>query len=148
MQLSDLVELELKPNELNIRADYQNNKRARCMMGTTRSVLFNMVTGVSQGFTRKLQLTGVGYRAAVSGANLELSLGFSHPVKMSLPQGISAKVENNNQIVLSSHDKVLLGRFASQIRQWRPPEPYLGKGVSYEGERILRKAGKSGRKAS
>jgi large subunit ribosomal protein L6 len=102
---------------------------------------------VSQGFTRRLQLVGVGYRAAVQGQNLELQLGFSHPVKMALPGGVRAQVEgNNNQIVLSSHDNVLLGQTAANIRAIRPPEPYQGKGVLYEGERIRRKAGKTGKK--
>ncbi len=147
MNLHPLVAVEQLDQQLHLRADYQNNLRARAMMGTTRSVLANMVKGVSEGFTRRLKLIGVGYRAAASGNYLELSLGYSHPVKLELPQGVSAKTESNNTLItLSGDNLVSIGQFAAQIRAWRPPEPYLGKGVSYEGERILRKAGKSGKK--
>jgi large subunit ribosomal protein L6 len=141
------VEVELTGGEIRVKADYLHDTRARALMGTVQSCLSNMVQGVSQGFTRRLMLSGVGYRAAVQGQNLELQLGFSHPVKVLLPGGIRAQVEgNNNQIVLSSHDNVLLGQIAATIRAIRPPEPYQGKGVLYENERIRRKAGKTGKK--
>jgi large subunit ribosomal protein L6 len=142
-----LVELDVDGAEIRVKADYLGSAKARALMGTVQACLSNMVEGVSQGFTRRLQLVGVGYRAAVQGQNLELQLGFSHPVKMALPGGVQARVEgNNNQIVLSSHDNVLLGQTAANIRAIRPPEPYQGKGVLYEGERIRRKAGKTGKK--
>ena len=141
------VELEVDGGEMHVKADYLSNAKSRALMGTVQACLANMVEGVSQGFTRRLQLVGVGYRAAVQGQNLELSLGFSHPVKVALPGGVKAEVEgNNNLIVLSSHDNVLLGQTAANIRAIRPPEPYQGKGVLYEGERVRRKAGKTGKK--
>ncbi len=140
------VELEFAGEEIKVVADFLDNAKARSMMGTVQACLNNMVLGVSEGFTRKLQLVGVGYRAAVQGQELELQLGFSHPVRMTLPEGVTAEVEGNNQITLSSHDNVLLGQVAANIRALRPPEPYQGKGISYEGERIRRKAGKTGKK--
>lgn len=142
-----LVDLAVNGEEIRVEADYLNDGKARALMGTVQACLANMVVGVSEGFTRRLQLVGVGYRAAVQGQNLELSLGFSHPVKVTLPTGVSAQVEgNNNLVVLSSHDNVLLGQIAASIRAIRPPEPYQGKGVLYENERIRRKAGKTGKK--
>jgi large subunit ribosomal protein L6 len=116
------------------------------LMGTANAVIRNMVIGVTEGFTRRLQLNGVGYRAAVSGVNLDLSLGFSKPVQYRLPAAVKALVDNNTTIILTSHDKVLLGQTAAQIRNLRPPEPFQGKGIRYEGERVRRKAGKSGKK--
>ena len=143
----ELVDLDVGDSEIHVKADYLNDTRSRALMGTVQACLANMVHGVSEGFTRRLQLVGVGYRAAVQGQNLELSLGFSHPVKYALPSEVSAQVEgNNNLIVLSSHDNVVLGQTAASIRAIRPPEPYQGKGVLYEGERIRRKAGKTGKK--
>jgi large subunit ribosomal protein L6 len=145
--LPELVEVDVEGDEIRVKADYLNSTRARALMGTVQACLSNMVEGVSKGFTRRLQLVGVGYRAAVQGQNLELQLGFSHPVKVELPGGVKAQVEgNNNQIVLTSHDNVLLGQTAANIRAIRPPEPYQGKGVMYENERIRRKAGKTGKK--
>ena len=142
-----LVELEVGGGQIQVKADYLNDTRARALMGTVQSCLSNMVVGVSEGFTRRLQLVGVGYRATAQGQKLELQLGFSHPVKVELPAGVKAQVEgNNNQIVLSSHDNILLGQTAASIRAIRPPEPYQGKGVLYEGERVRRKAGKTGKK--
>ena len=140
------VELEVKPEELQLVADYKNDRDARCQMGTANAILSNMVTGVSTGFSRKLMLVGVGYRAAVAGTNLELSLGYSHPVVYKLPAQVKAQMNGNTEIVLTSYDKVALGQAAANIRSLRPPEPYLGKGISYEGERIRRKAGKAGKK--
>ena len=142
-----LVELELDGGEIRVTADYLNDTRSRSLMGTVQACLANMVEGVSQGFTRRLQLVGVGYRAAVQGQNLEMTLGFSHPVRYALPAVVKAQVEgNNNLIVLTSHDNVVLGQTAANIRALRPPEPYQGKGVLYEGERVRRKAGKTGKK--
>ncbi|MDH4225139.1 MAG: 50S ribosomal protein L6, partial [Deltaproteobacteria bacterium] len=120
--------------------------KSKAQMGTANSVVSNMVMGVHQGFTRKLILNGVGYRAAVTGSKLELNLGYSKPVVYELPAGVGANVENNTQLTLSSHDKVLLGQTAAKIRSFRKPEPYQGKGVAYSDETIRRKAGKTGKK--
>jgi large subunit ribosomal protein L6 len=105
-----------------------------------------MVEGVSQGFTRKLEIVGVGYRAQVQGRKLVVSAGYSHPVEMVPPEGVTFSVENNTSVFVSGPDKELVGNEAAKIRGIRPPEPYKGKGIKYEGERILRKAGKTGKK--
>jgi large subunit ribosomal protein L6 len=104
-----------------------------------------MVTGVTRGFQKQLNLVGVGYRASISGNRLELNLGYSHPVHYTLPEGVEAKVEANSRIILESCDKQLVGQVAANIRNFRSPEPYKGKGVLFEGETIRRKAGKSAR---
>ncbi|MDX9752795.1 MAG: 50S ribosomal protein L6 [bacterium] len=114
----------------------------RALHGTVRALINNMVTGVSQGFQRKLQINGVGYRAAVQGNFLNLELGYSHPINYELPQGISAAVEKNVEITLSGIDRQLLGEVAAKVRSFRPPEPYKGKGVKYAEEIIRRKVGK------
>lgn len=145
-KVPELVDLELSDGEIKVIADYVNNTKARAMMGTVQACISNQVTGVSEGFTRRLQLEGVGYRALVQGSNLELQLGFSHPISMPLPAGIQAEVVDQRKIVLTSHDNILLGQTAANIRAFRPPEPFQGKGVLYENERIRRKAGKSGKK--
>jgi large subunit ribosomal protein L6 len=118
----------------------------KALHGTTRAVLNNMVTGVSTGFTRVLEIDGVGYRAEMDGKKLVLYLGFSHPVVMEPPEGISFEVDTKvRQVKVSGHDKEQVGQVAANIREIRPPEPYKGKGVHYLGERIRRKAGKSGK---
>lgn len=121
------------------------NPLAKSMWGTARTLLNNMVTGVSKGFTRSLEFNGVGYKASVSGSVITLNLGYSHPIDYSLPDGISAKV-NKNIIQLDGSNKELLGFVAAKIRSFRPPEPYKGKGVKYLEEVIIRKAGKTGAK--
>jgi large subunit ribosomal protein L6 len=140
------VRADLNAERIQLVADYKNDRDASRLMGTSQSVLTNMVKGVSEGFVRKLILVGVGYRASVQGPNMELTLGFSKPVRFPLPAGVTALVENNTAITLASHDKVVLGQTAATIRSLRPPEPYQGKGVMYEGEKIKRKAGKTGKK--
>lgn len=145
-KVPDLVELEVSGDEIRVQADYLGNNKARAMMGTVQACISNMVVGVSEGFSRSLLLEGVGYRATVEGRKLELLLGFSHPVTMELPPGVQAEVVDMRKINLSSHDNVLLGQTAANIRAFRPPEPFQGKGVLYENERIRRKAGKSGKK--
>ena len=107
-----------------------------------RSNLNNMVVGVTEGFTRKLEINGVGYRAAMQGNKLVLSLGFSHPVEMEVPAGLKVAVENNTSVTITGADKQLLGQFASEVRAKRPPEPFKGKGVKYSDEYIVRKEGK------
>lgn len=111
-----------------------------------RTLTDNMVVGVSKGFDKKLQMVGVGYRATVEGKELILSLGFSHPVKMKIPDTLKVKVEDNTRITVSGFDKSEVGQFAATIRKWRPPEPYKGKGVKYVDEVIRRKEGKAGKK--
>lgn len=144
--LPELVELDIQDKVISVQADYENDKRAKAMMGTTQAIISNMVTGVTKGFQKQLNLIGVGYRASVSGNELELSLGFSHYIKYKLPEGVTAKVQANTQIHLESCDKQLIGQVAADIRTYRPPEPYKGKGILFEGETIRRKAGKSGKK--
>ncbi len=122
----------------------RNDKKTKAQWGTARALVANMVTGVSQGFERVLEINGIGYRAEVKGNSIDLNLGFSHPIRFDLPDGISAQVEKNT-IRLSGIDKEKLGFAASSIRKFRPPEPYKGKGVKYAEEYIVRKAGKTGK---
>jgi len=117
-------------------------KIAHAMSGTMRALINNMVQGVSQGFEKKLVLNGVGYRAKAAGKVVNLTLGFSHPVDYSLPEGVSAETPSNTEIVLKSADKQLLGQVAAEIRAFRPPEPYKGKGVRYADEYVRRKEAK------
>jgi len=120
---------------------------SRALWGLSRTLVNNMVVGVSTGFTKVLEMTGVGWRAEAEGQTLKLSLGFSHPVNFPLPQGISAQVDGKTyKITLSGADKEVLGEVAAKIRALRKPEPYKGKGIRYEGERIVRKVGKAGGK--
>jgi large subunit ribosomal protein L6 len=123
-----------------------NTRRSRERHGLCRTLLANMVHGVSQGFSRKLEIIGVGYRAQVQGKKLVVSAGYSHPVEMIAPEGVSYAVENNTLVTISGIDKELVGNIAAKVRGIRPPEPYKGKGIKYEAERILRKAGKTGKK--
>ena len=116
------------------------------LTGTLRAITANMVKGVSEGFERKLELVGVGYRAAMQGKDLNLSLGFSHPVLFKTPDGITIATPTQTEIVVSGTDKQRVGEVAAKIRGFRPPEPYKGKGVKYHGEVIRRKAGKAGKK--
>jgi large subunit ribosomal protein L6 len=119
-----------------------NQERARQMWGLSRTLVNNLVTGVTTGFTQKLEIQGVGYRAAVQGKTLNLQLGFSHDVPYAIPEGISIVTEKPTMISVSGIDKQLVGQVAAEIRSWRPPEPYKGKGVRYEGEYVRRKEGK------
>jgi large subunit ribosomal protein L6 len=122
------------------------SRRSRERHGLSRTLVANMVEGVSQGYIRKLEIVGVGYRAQVQGRKLVVSAGYSHPVEMLPPEGITFAVENNTTVLVSGADKELVGNEAAKVRAIRPPEPYKGKGIKYEGERILRKAGKTGKK--
>ncbi|MDJ0948207.1 MAG: 50S ribosomal protein L6 [Alphaproteobacteria bacterium] len=119
-----------------------NSKMARNMWGTTRSLVDSLVTGVSQGFTYVLEISGVGYRAAVQGKNLQLQLGYSHDVLYPIPEGISIKCERPTHIAITGANRQQVGQVAAEIRAFRPPEPYKGKGIKYENEYILRKEGK------
>ena len=135
------VELSIADNVATLKPK-RRTKLAQSLWGTMRASISNMVVGVGSGFTRKLEITGVGYRAAMQGNKLVLNLGFSHPVEMDVPAGLSAVVENNTSITITGADKQLLGQFASEIRSKRPPEPFKGKGVKYAEEHIVRKEGK------
>jgi large subunit ribosomal protein L6 len=136
-----LVELSREGDELLLKAR-DASKDANALAGTTRSVLNNMVVGVSDGFERKLELVGVGYRAQAKGNVLSLTLGFSHPVDYELPAGISAETPSQTEIVLKGCDKQQLGQVAAEVRGFRPPEPYKGKGVRYADEVVVRKEAK------
>lgn len=131
--------------ELRVRKAVET-RRANQMHGLFRTLTDNMVVGVSKGFEKKLQLVGVGYRAAVEGTDLVLSLGFSHPVRMAIPDDLKVKVEENTRLTVSGYDKSAVGQFAASIRSWRPPEPYKGKGIRYADEIVRRKEGKAGKK--
>ncbi len=127
-------------------APTSDKRKSRERHGLCRSLVANMVEGVSQGFSRNLEIVGVGSRAQVKGKTLVVSAGYSHPVEVVPPEGITFTVQNNTNVTVSGPDKELVGNEAAKIRAIRPPEPYKGKGIKYEGERILRKAGKSGKK--
>ncbi len=123
-----------------------DKRQSRERHGLSRSLVANMVQGVSEGYTRKLEIVGVGSRAQVKGKNLVVSAGYSHQIEVIPPEGITFKVENNTNVTVTGIDKELVGNEAAKIRAIRPPEPYKGKGIKYAGERIIRKAGKSGKK--
>ena len=125
--------------EIAMREDTPN---ARAMWGMSRTLVANLVAGVTEGFTKKLEITGVGYRAAVQGSNVQLQLGYSHDVTFPIPQGIQVVCPKPTEIVITGIDKQKVGQVAAEIRRFRPPEPYKGKGVRYAGEYILRKEGK------
>jgi large subunit ribosomal protein L6 len=123
----------------------QQTKLSQALYGLSRTLVANMVTGVSEGFSKKLQITGVGYRAQLSGKDLILNMGYSHPVQLTPPNSLSITVENPTTVIVSGTEKDIVGEFAAKIRSVRPPEPYKGKGIAYEGEYIRRKAGKTGK---
>ena len=123
-----------------------DERRSRALHGLTRSLVANMVTGVSEGFAKNLDIVGVGYRANAKGPRtLELALGFSHPVVVEAPEGVTFECPSPTNIVVSGIDKEVVGQVAADIRKWRPPEPYKGKGIRYRDERVIRKAGKAGK---
>lgn len=119
-----------------------NPRADKALWGLSRSLLANMVTGVTEGFVKKMEIVGVGYRAAVKGKSLSLSLGLSHPVDFPIPDGIKISVEKNTQLTVEGNDSAVVGQVCADIRKYRPPEPYKGKGIRYAGEIILRKEGK------
>ncbi len=125
--------------EISMREDTQ---RARAMWGMSRTMVANLIAGVTEGFTKKLEMTGVGYRASVQGHNVQLQLGYSHDIIFPIPQGIQVVCPKPTEIVVTGIDKQKVGQVAAEIRRFRPPEPYKGKGIRYAGEFILRKEGK------
>lgn len=143
--LPNEVEVTQEGDTLLVRR--RNDSRpARQRHGLSRTLVSNMVEGVSQGFQKRLEIQGVGYRAQVQGRNLTLNVGYSNPVQIEPPQGIDLAVENNTNVIVSGIDKEVVGNIAAQIRGVRPPEPYKGKGIRYAGEQVRRKAGKTGKK--
>jgi large subunit ribosomal protein L6 len=142
LKLHSAVELQKEGSVITVALKTSTSKTADAVAGTTRAVVQNMVTGVSEGFERKLVLVGVGYRAAAQGHTLNLSLGFSHPVKYDMPKGITVETPTQTEVLIKGIDKQLVGQVAADIRAFRPPEPYKGKGVRYANETILLKEGK------
>ena len=141
------AEMEIKLEDGHIVVTRPNDlKKMKSLHGLTRSLLNNMVIGVTDGYEKKLEVNGVGYRAAKSGKKLTLTLGYSHPVEMEDPAGIESIVEGTNKIIVKGIDKEKVGQFAAEIRTKRPPEPYKGKGIKYADEHIRRKVGKTGKK--
>ena len=142
MALTDDVSVESKDGTVTVKPRDAENAQSRAMWGTTRANIQNMVTGVTNGFERDLEMTGVGYRAALKGKDLELSLGYSHPIVYKAPEGITFTLAKPTEIKISGPDKQVVGQVAAEIRKFRPPEPYKGKGVRRAGEYVRRKEGK------
>ena len=135
------VAFEHKEGEVSFEPR-NKGKKSRALWGTSRAIVANMVHGVSQGFTKKLLVQGVGYRSSVQGNVLDVSVGYSHPVKMQIPEGLKVQVNDNTEIEVSGYDKHQVGQFAANVRAVRPPEPYKGKGIRYADERVRMKEGK------
>lgn len=137
------IDLEREDRQLLV-INRSSARRAGALHGLTRTLLFNMVKGVTEGFQKKLQINGIGYRAVMQGETLVLNLGFSHAIHYKPPEGIEVEVSGRNDIMVTGIDKQKVGQTAAEIRAFKPPEPYKGKGILYEGERVRRKAGKTG----
>jgi large subunit ribosomal protein L6 len=141
--IPDGVEVAMADGQVRFtRAD--DSKPGKARHGLARAMLANMIRGVTEGFSQRLEIQGVGYRAEASGKKLKLTVGFSHPVEMTIPDGIKVSVENNTLIKIEGIDKALVGQFAADVRGFKPPEPYKGKGIRYQGEHVRRKVGKAG----
>jgi large subunit ribosomal protein L6 len=137
-----LIEVEAKDNLISVKRK-NNTKEAKSLHGTTRAIIANMIKGVTEGFKKELEIIGVGYKAQMKGKNLDLSLGFSHPVELVIPEGLKVTVPSATRIVVEGIDKQQVGQFAAKIRKIYPPEPYKGKGVRYLGEEVQKKIGKA-----
>ncbi len=144
-QLSPEMKIEIVDGVANVSRPTEQKKH-KALHGLTRTLLNNMIIGVTEGYQKKLLISGVGYRAAKQGKTLNLGLGYSHPVEMIDPEGIETEVPTQTEIIVKGIDKQLVGNHAAKIRAWREPEPYKGKGIRYEGERVRRKEGKTGKK--
>lgn len=145
-ELHDLVQIDIKDNEIVVNVKNKEAGKERAFWGLYRSLINNMVVGVSEGFQKRMEVIGVGYRVAAAGNKLTFTVGYSHPVEFVLPEGITALVEGNNKLVLNGFDKQLIGETAARIRKIRKPEPYKGKGIKYADEVIIKKEGKSAAK--
>lgn len=143
--IMDVVTVEVSGNQVTVNRK-DDSIKSRSAHGLTRTLVNNMVTGVTKGFETALEINGVGYRAEAKGDVLNLSLGYSHPINYKLPKGVSVEVEKMTKLVVKGIDKELVGETAAKIRSFRSPEPYKGKGIKYADEKILRKAGKTGKK--
>jgi large subunit ribosomal protein L6 len=141
MPLRDEISYTLEDGGISVQPA-NDTKRARAFWGMQRTMVANLVTGVTDGFSKKLLITGVGYRAAAQGKTLKLQLGYSHDVNIDVPEGLEVKTPDNTTVEISGADKQKVGQLAAEIRQWRKPEPYKGKGIKYDGEFIFRKEGK------
>jgi len=141
VDLHNDVSVKLENGEIKVDPRFET-KRSRSLWGTSRTLVANLITGVTSGFERKLEITGVGYRAAVQGKNLQLALGYSHDVVFAIPEGVSIATPKPTEIIISGIDRQKVGQAAAEIREFRPPEPYKGKGVRYADEYIFRKEGK------
>ena len=139
--LHDDVAVKLEGGQIKIEPRAET-KRARAQWGTSRTLVANLISGVTKGFEQRLEINGVGYRAAVQGKNLQLALGYSHDVNFKVPEGVEIKTPDQNTVEISGIDKQKVGQVAAEIRRWRKPEPYKGKGIKYRGEYIFRKEGK------
>ncbi len=144
LEVKEGIGLTVNDDHLLITLD-EKSKLPLAMHGLYRSLVNNMVIGVSAGFEKRLSLVGVGYRAALAGTQLDMQLGFSHPTKLDIPKGIEVKVDKSTTIIIQGVDKQQVGQFAASVRSLRPPEPYKGKGVRYENEYVRKKAGKAGK---
>ena len=141
-EISELITVEIEDGVLTVKRA-NDEKEARSLHGLTRTLINNMVVGVTQGYQKKLELVGVGYRAQVKGGDLEMSLGYSHPVVVKAVEGIEFECPSQTEILVKGINKQQVGQVTADIRRWRPPEPYKGKGIRYEGEHIRRKLGKA-----
>ncbi|HEX7586039.1 MAG TPA: 50S ribosomal protein L6 [Patescibacteria group bacterium] len=141
LAVNEEVELEIKEKEIIVKK-IGKTKKAPAIWGLTRALIGNMISGVKEGYEKKIELQGVGYRMAVAGNKINLALGFSHPVEVSVPEGLEARIVENNVLIISGRDKQLVGQFAADVRELKPVEPYKGKGFRYVGEKVRRKAGK------
>ena len=139
--LGDLVKYDVAEGEIRV-TPVTDSQRSRAAWGMQRTLVQNLVTGVTEGFTKVLEITGVGYRAQAQGRKLRLQLGYSHDVNYDLPEGVDVKTPDQNTVEISGIDKQKVGQVAAEIRRWRKPEPYKGKGIKYRGEYIFRKEGK------
>ena len=139
--LDDLIKYEVGEGEIRV-SPITNAQRNRAAWGMQRTNVQNLVTGVTEGFSKVLEITGVGYRAAAQGRNLRLQLGYSHDVNYAVPEGVDVKTPDPNTVEISGIDRQQVGQVAAEIRRWRKPEPYTGKGIKYRGEYIFRKEGK------
>ena len=145
-QISKIITLKIDDGVLYVTRS-NDEKESRSLHGLSRTLIGNMVTGVSEGFERKLEIVGVGYKADKQGNKLVLNLGYSHPIEMMDPEGITTETPSATEILVKGINKAVVGNYAAIIRAWRPPEPYKGKGIRYSGEKIRRKEGKAGVKA-
>ncbi|MGI6591067.1 MAG: 50S ribosomal protein L6 [Eggerthellaceae bacterium] len=141
-EFNPIMAIKMQDNEVVVERP-DDSREARSLHGLTRTLINNMVIGVSEGYSKTLELVGVGYRATLKGKNLEMSLGFSHPVTVTPPEGIEFEVPSQDQIIIKGISKEKVGQVAADVRAWRKPEPYKGKGIRYQGEHVRRKLGKA-----